>query len=108
MSENSRRDQVHLVNLALVRLTGASLKQIQAEYFDVLREFFNDSSWWTETFPLAIVADTTDYNVEPSGGQIIRLSTVVDANLFPQPAIMPEIGVIRFMVPYSQAQTFSA
>jgi hypothetical protein len=106
----SARDEAfirQLLDQAQSRLTGSSLAALKAELFDVYREFFNDTSCWTEDIPLAIVPNTTSYPISVSEGQIIRLIGVVDGNTFPQPALMPEIGTIVFRDKYSVAQTFT-
>lgn len=99
-----------LLNQARVTLTGASDAALKGALYDVLDEFFTTSSVWMEVVPISILGDsiTTTYDVVPSGGKIVRLAGVSDQNNFPQPALMPEIGVIQFAVAYSQAAVFTA
>lgn len=101
-------DMKQLLNQARVKLIGVSDAALKAELFNVLDEFFKDSSCWTENVPIQIVSGTTLYNVVPNGGLIVRLAGVVDTNGIPQPAIMPEIGVVQFEHPYNNVATFSA
>jgi hypothetical protein len=102
------QDIKQLLDLARVKLIGVSDAALKAELFTVLDEFFKDSSCWTETVQVQIVANTTLYNVVPNGGQIVRLAGVVDVNNIPQPAIMPEIGTIQFGHAYNNPATFYA
>lgn len=104
----SAKDLTQLLNQARVTLTGASDAGLKGELFNVLNEFFSDSNSWLESIPISIVPNTTSYDVTPDGGQIIRLAGVVDVNLIPQPAMMPEFGTIQFQTPYNTAQTFQA
>src|SRR6266568_4313418 len=103
-------DIKQLINQARVKLVGTSEAAIKLELFDVLKEFFDYSSCWFEDINIIIAGDgvTQTYTVVPNGGQIIRLAGVVDANGFPQAAIMPTPGDITFSTPFTVAQTFTA
>lgn len=102
-------DVQFLLAQAKVQLPGASEAEIKAALFDTLREFFIDSSSWTETVQVFIVPETTQYNVTvEDGSTIVRLIGVADPNGIPQAAVMPEIGLIQFALPYSNAATFTA
>lgn len=104
-----KEDVDHLFQQAKTQLPGASELALKAELYDVLNEFFNESSAWTENIDIPIIPNSTAYEVVPSeGGQIIRLAGVVDANNIPQPGIMPDFGVVVFENPYNVAQTFTA
>jgi len=103
-----KQDIEQLMNQARTRLVGVSDAGLKGELFDVFKEFFNTSSCWFEDITLNIVANTTAYNIVPTGGQIIRLAGVFDVNNLPQPAIMPELGLIHFRHPYNVAQVFTA
>lgn len=102
-------DVKHLLNQAKAKLVGSSDAGIKAELFDVLNEFFNESSVWTENLNISVIPNELEYDMTPSdGGQIIRLAGVVDQNNIPQPAIMPDFGVLLFANPYNVAQTMVA
>jgi hypothetical protein len=96
---------------AVVKLPGVSEQALHAEFYDVLSEFLNDSSIWTENVTVPYMANTVAYRVSVSEGQIIRLNSVGDwgtmqplelTQVIPPgtpgplfvPAIMPEIGLI--------------
>lgn len=107
----STQDDINqLINQARVKLVGASDAALKLELFDVLKEFFDYSSCWSENVSIIIAGDgvTTEYTVVPNGGQIIRLAGVIDANGFAQAAIMPTPGLVQFSTPFTVAQTFTA
>lgn len=97
-----------LMGEAAVFLTGASDSQMRVQLFDVLDEFFNESCCWTETIKFMVVPDALDYPLVPLSGRIVRLEEVLDQNNVPQQAIMPEIGTVRFLYPYTQVQPMTA
>lgn len=103
-------DIAQLIGQARVKLVGTSEAAIKLELFDVLKEFFDFSSCWSEDVEIIIAGDgvTREYNVVPNGGTIIRLAGVVDANGFVQPAIMPTPGTLLFATAFTVAQTFTA
>lgn len=103
-------DLLQLLNQARMSLPGASDAGLKSQLFDVLSEFFNDSSAWSEDISIIIPGDgvTRTYNVIPNGGVIIRLAGVVDASNFPQAAIMPTPGSLLFASAYTVAATFTA
>lgn len=85
-------------------LTGSSQAQLTISLFDVLREFFNYSNSWMEWIQFTVVPEMQDYKIEPAHGRILRLLNVVDQNRVPQQAVMPEIGTISFLFPYTIVQ----
>jgi hypothetical protein len=89
-----RQDIELLLNRARVSLTGASADELKMSLFDVLTEFFNDSSCWTEAVAFNAIAGTTLYNIAPTEGQIIRLAGVTDLNNLSVPALMPVVGQV--------------
>lgn len=104
-----KHDIERILNQARIKLPGASDAGIKGELFDVLNEFFGETSSWMEAISINILPNTTEYEVTPAeGGQIIRLAGVVDKNKLPQPAIMPSFGLVSFRDPYNVAQTFIA
>jgi hypothetical protein len=102
------QDWTQLLNQARVKLPGSSDAALKGELFDVLHEFFDTSSAWTEAITLNVLPNTVEYAVTPDSGQIIRLAGVVDGNNIPQPAIMAELGEVLFANPYNVAQTMTA
>lgn len=103
-----KQDIDQLLNQLRVGLIGASDAGIKGTLYDVMKDFFNESSVWTENINFNIVADTLEYDITPTSGQIVRLVGVVDINGSPQPAIMPSIGRLLFKNPYASAAVFTA
>jgi hypothetical protein len=97
-----------LLGQANVILTGASDAELRVQLFDVLEEFFRDSNCWTEEINFTVIPDTLVYPLVPLSGRILRLSGVVDQNNIPQPAVMPDIGTVRFLYPYTNTQSMTA
>lgn len=98
-------DLDQLLNTARVTLVGASDAGMRNALYDVMSEFLNDSSIWTQDITLVVQTDVLTYPLFVSEGQIIRLvqvanygTAVPDANT-PQnftfeAALMPEIGTL--------------
>ena len=74
----------------------------------MLEEFFDGSNCWLETIKFTVIPETLDYPLQPSTGRILRLDNVLDQNNVRQAAIMPEIGMVQFLYPYSQTQPMTA
>ena len=106
----NKQDYEQLLTQAASKLTGASNGAIKNEFYDVLTEFLNDSSAWTETVQFPVLGDNTTvaYTLQVSEGQIVRLVGVVDSNGTPQPALMFDIGTVTLKYPANTAQTFAA
>src|ERR1700737_1024331 len=102
------QDFKQFMNQALVKLTGASESGIKAELYEVLSEFFNDSSSWSHPVAINAVPNVTSYAVSVSEGQILRLNGVIDPMGFPQPAIMPQVGTLMFAHAPNTAVTLTA
>jgi hypothetical protein len=85
-------------------LTGASDAQLNITFFDTLREFFSSSNSWMEWINFMVIPDTQEYSITPVHGRILRLLNVIDQNRVPQQAIMPQIGTITFLYPYTTIQ----
>jgi|SRR5215831_2392346 len=85
-------------------LTGASDAQLNISLFDTLREFFQNSNSWMEWIQFVVIPNTQNYPITPTTGRILRLLNVLDQNASPQQAIMPDIGVISFLYPYTTTQ----
>lgn len=106
----NKQDYDQLLTQAASKMTGASNGAIKNEFYDVLSEFLNDSSAWTEAVQFTVIGDnvTVAYPVQVTEGQIIRLAGVVDANGTPQPALMLDIGTITLQYPANNNQVFTA
>lgn len=106
----NKQDYDQLLTQAASKLTGASNGAIKNEFYDVLTEFLNDSSAWTEAVQFAVVGDnvTVAYPLQVTEGQIIRLVGIVDGNGTPQPALMFDVGTITLKFPANTNQTFTA
>jgi hypothetical protein len=97
-----------LIGQALVTLPGASDALLRVQLFDTLEEFFDGSNCWMEAIGFTVVPDMLDYKLYPVSGRIIRLDSVTDQNNVAQNALMPEIGTVRFLYPYSNVQPMVA
>jgi hypothetical protein len=98
-----------LMGQANVSLSGASDVGLKVQLFDTLQRFFDESNCWQEVIKFPVIPDTLDYPLIPmKGGRILRLLGVLDQLNVPQPAIMPEIGIVQFMYPYSNVQDMAA
>lgn len=106
----NKQDYEQLLVQAGSKLTGAAMGALKNELYDVLTEFLNDSSAWTEDVPFTVVGDnaTVLYPLQVTEGQIIRLAGVVDSNSFPQPALMFDIGTVRLQYPANTTQVYTA
>jgi hypothetical protein len=97
-----------LLGQASVILSGSSAAETQVQLFDTLEEFFDGSNCWQEAINFTVIPDTTDYPLRPLTGRILRLYGVLDQNNVPQPAVMPHIGTVRFLYPYTNVQPMTA
>ena len=97
-----------LIGQAKVALIGASDIQLKVQLFDTLEEFFDGSNCWTENIGLTVIPETLDYPLKPIGGRIVRLVAVLNQHNLPENAIMPEIGKVHFLYPYTQVQPMTA
>ena len=97
-----------LIGQAKVALLGASDKQLKVQLFDVLQDFFDGSNCWTENITFMVIPETLDYPLKVIEGRILRLEAVLDQNNMQQQAIMPDIGTVRFLYPFSQVQPMTA
>jgi len=98
-----------LMGQASVSLSGASDVGLRAQLFDTLQRFFDKSNCWQEWIRFTVIPETLDYPLVPTrGGRILRLLGVVDQLATPQSAIMPEIGTVQFMYPYTNIQDMAA
>jgi hypothetical protein len=106
MSKTSDCDKywIKLLGQANVALTGASDAELKVQLFDTLQQFFDESNCWLETINFPVIPDTLDYPLMPLTGRVHRLYGVVDQNNVPQQAVMPVIGTVHFLYPYSNPQ----
>lgn len=104
-----RKNFERFLDLARVKAMGASDAGIKADFFEAASEFFNDSNAWQEQVTFQTVAGETEYTVQPSTeGRIIRLAGVLDQNLVPQNALMPDIGTVTLQNAPNTVQTLTA
>jgi len=100
-------DLNQLLNQAKVTLTGVSDAGLRGAFYDVLTEFFNDSSCWTQDVQFTAITTMREYSLEVPEGQIIRLNGICtpvpatanpNANSIPAgvyiPALMAEVGTV--------------
>jgi hypothetical protein len=97
-----------LIGQANVVLTGASDAELRVQLFDTLQEFFEGSNCWMENINFTVIPDTLEYTLMPLTGRIERLLGVVDQHNVPQNAVMMDIGTVRFLYPYTNAQPMMA
>jgi hypothetical protein len=100
------REVQQLLAQAQIKLTGASESGIKAELYDVLKEFFEDSSCWSEDILFRPAAGDTEVLLAPAQeGQIIRLVGVWDDKGSPQlDAFMRDFAILTFVnAPQSNA-----
>lgn len=111
-------DFEQLMNQARVTLVGSSDAGIKGAFYDVLTEFFNDSSCWTQDVQFNALSTKAEYALSVSEGQIIRLvgvctpATPASGAPFPPgtffPALMPAVGVVSLKCPPQTATTLVA
>lgn len=93
-----KADLNRLMNAARVKLTGASDTGIKQELYDVLQEFFKDSSSWLSVVQITTKNNTTDYDLTEGfnspDGVITKLIGVSDASNFGISAQMLTPGVL--------------
>jgi hypothetical protein len=97
-----------LLGQAEVTLSGASRVELRVQLYEVLEEFFDLSNCWQEGIPFTVVPEMMNYPIYTASGRILRLNGVLDQNYVTQAAVMPEIGKISFLYPYSNTQTMTA
>lgn len=94
-----------LIKNARVSLPGSLDDAILLELFNVMDQFFRESSIWTEDIPFTALPSEpagTVYYIEPeSVSTIVRLLYVANGTGFRQRCIMPVPGEIVFMSPPS-------
>ena len=93
-----------LMGQANVSLTGTSTVGLRIQLIEVLQQFFDESNCWRECIGITVIPDAQDYPVQPLNGRVLRLLAVLDQNAVPQSAIMEELGIVRFLYPYTDTQ----
>lgn len=100
-------DVDNLMNQLRVELTGTSDALLHSMMYQVMTEFFDGTSFWTQGISINAIPAVCSYDITPTEGQIIRLdgvvkvpSTVTGSSTVPDggyfvPAIMPHIGTIQ-------------
>lgn len=101
-------DYDQLFNEARVQLVGASEAGLKGSFYDVMAEFFNDSSCWTGGVSIPVVPAQHVYSVNVPEGQIIRMVGVSGPQRDFIPALMPEIGVVHLKHAPQTALTYWA
>lgn len=104
----SQVDFDQLMNQARVTLTGSSDAGLKGAFYDVVSEFLNDSSAWTQDVQVNAFPNRRTYPLQVNEGQIIRLVGVctpplvdgqpVTAATVPPgifiPALMQDVGTL--------------
>jgi len=92
------REVSQLLTQAQIKLTGASESGIKAELYDVLKEFFGDSSCWQEDINFLPLSGVDLYLLAPAlDGQIIRLVGTWDDKGSPVAAFMRDFGSLQLL-----------
>lgn len=107
-SEEAERYWAKLLGQANVILSGVSDAELRVQLFDVLMEFLDGSNCWKENIHFTVVPDAVEYPLIPLTGRVLRLYGVVDQNGTAQAAVMPTVGTVRFLYPYSNVQPMMA
>lgn len=104
----AHRDIHYLVNRARIELTGASHDMVKSKTTEILFEFFDTTSIWSEQITGEFLPNVTSYWVDPQEsppGEIIRLGGVFDRNNFPISARMTRIPVVELPFTPTMEQT---
>lgn len=104
-------DLTRLMNDIRVRVPGAVDPVIQQEIFLVVDELLRATDMWQEDIPVAVVANTTNYDLVPSDqGMILRLIQLVDPTLpqVPRAADMQVPGTLVLRVTPTQSYSWTA
>lgn len=108
----------YLFNRCRVELSGASDQMIRMALFDILHEFFNDTSLWLEAIPGQLTPSTAFYFLQPGNvqslgdpfpeGVIIGFAGLCDLNYGAISADMPQPPILRVQYPPSNPQSVFA
>lgn len=97
-----------VLNQCRTELTGVSDALLKAMLFEVLDEFFRDTSSWRECVKYTAIPDSASYDLIVDEGQIIRLENNVDGNGSFVPGLMPHIPTIILQNAPNTQQTYYA
>jgi hypothetical protein len=97
-----------VMNQCRIELTGVSDAMLKAQMFEVLDEFFRDTSSWRSQVTFNATSDTNLYDVIVDEGQIIRLDKVTDSAGNFAPALMADIPTLSLQSAPNSAQTYTA
>lgn len=90
-----KHDYARLLNLARVKLPGATDAAIKAELFEVLHEFTFETNVWYEDIPMTTAVGVTTYPlISDMPGEIVRLISLRDVNFNSWPASMPTVPIV--------------
>lgn len=97
-----------VMNQCRVELTGVSDALLKSQFYEVLDEFFRDTSSWRTQVTFTVIPDVTSYNITVDEGQIIRLDKVVDGSGSFVPALMADIPTVVLQHAPNQQQEYNA
>lgn len=103
-----KADFEQMMNQARIQLVGASEAGLKGTFYDVLFEFLNDSSIWTETVAIPVVPTERVYSASVPEGTIVRLNGVGASQDRFIPALMSHIGIIELRNPPQNNDTYYA
>ncbi len=104
----NKQDINTVMNQCRVELTGVSDALLKSVMFEVLDEFFRDTSSWRETVDYTAIPDVASYDLVVEEGQIIRLDCNYDANGSFVPALMRDIPTLTLQHSLNTQQTLTA
>lgn len=110
----AKADFDQLMNEARVTLVGASDAGLKGALYNVLTEFLNDSSSWTQSVQVNAVTTRREYPLQVPEGQIIRLvgvsqpSSALNGQPVFIPALMPSVGTLFLSQAPATAATYEA
>lgn len=98
-----------VMNQARVELTGVSDAGLKSKMYEVMDEFFRDTSSWREQITFTVYGNgTLTYPIAPTEGQIIRLDKVTDSGGNFIPALMEDIPTVQLQHAPNQTQQYTA
>lgn len=97
-----------VMNQCRVELTGVSDAMLKSQLYEVLDEFFRDTSSWRSQVTFTATPGTTTYDVIVDEGQIIRLDKVTDSAGNFVAALMADIPTVSLRSAPNSAQAYTA
>lgn len=97
-----------VMNQCRVELTGVSDAALKASMYEVLDEFFRDTSAWRTQVSFTVLPDTLNYDIIVNEGQIIRLDKITNADGSFVPALMADIPTVTLAYAPNTSQTYIA